>query len=442
MTDINLFWIFFGSASVVWVFIRFVKNLGKTIPIIELMLLTAGLQWIVGPIIEYSFPSFHYKYFMYVDQDVYMGYVLPAYFVFSAILLLGLRDKRKYTIQLEDLSYYSRYGIFLFFTGLTYDLLSGYLGFLGFLGYIISNLKYVGAIILFFSAERRLKRIFYAMIIFLFYRSLASALFHEFILWSVFFYIFWAYQYRPSVKIILSTFLLASLFLFTLQSVKATYRSQIWSGYSGNKLELFLALFVESLVSSDMEPDSSDDELSNNVRLNQGWIISAIMYQVPNEQDYFKGETIVTALRSSLVPRFLDPDKAIAGGKENFRRFTGLDLGDNTSMGISIIGEGYGNFGEIGGVIFMAVWAIFLLWIWKLTFRKAHQNILLVAFIPLIFLQVVKAETELVVVLNHLVKTLIFVLFFLYATKRIWSLRIIYLDEHPISEATPQSTIQ
>jgi hypothetical protein len=346
--------------------------------------------------------------------------------LFSHLFCSGLRNKWKYVIQLEDLQYFSRYGIFLFLVGLGYDLLSGFLGFLGFLGYIISNLKFVGAIILFFAPVPRLKRIFYVMILFLFYRSLVTALFHEFILWSVFFYIFWAYQYKPSTKMILTTFFIASLFLFTLQSVKATYRSQVWSGYSGNKLELFIALFIESIISEDSIEENAGYEVSNNVRLNQGWIISAIMYQVPESQDYFKGETIVEALRSSLVPRFLDPNKTIAGGRENFRRFTGLDLGDGTSMGISIVGEGYGNFGVIGGIVFMAFWAVFLLWIWKFIFRRVHKNILLVAFIPLIFLQVVKAETELVVVLNHLVKTLIFVLIFLYVTRMLWAKKLVY----------------
>ncbi|TDQ19363.1 hypothetical protein DFQ04_1184 [Algoriphagus boseongensis] len=421
-------WGLLGLITVFYVGYRFIRELGKSLPILELMLLVAGLQWIVGPLIEYSFPTLHYKYYMYVEEPVYMGYVAPAYFVFSAVLLIGLRKKWKYFIPLEDLGFYSRYGIFLFLVGLGYDLLSGYLGFLGFLGYIISNLKFVGAIILFFSPKLSLRRIFYLMILFLFYRSLTTALFHEFILWSAFFFIFWAYQYKPSIKIILTTFLLAGFFLLTLQSVKAAYRSQVWSGYAGNKVELFFTLFLESLVSEPIENEDLDTEVSNNVRLNQGWIISAIMYHVPNEQEFFEGETIIDAIRSSFVPRFLDPNKTLAGGRENFLRFTGLDLGEGTSMGISIVGEGYGNFGVEGGILFMFAWALFLLWVWKFILRKVYHNVLLTAFIPLIFFQVVKAETELVVVLNHLVKTLIFVLVFIYMTRKFWAFKLIYAD--------------
>jgi hypothetical protein len=47
-----------------------------------------------------------------------------------------------------------------------------------------------------------------------------------------------------------------------------------------------------------------------------------------------------------------------------------------------------------------------------------------VAFLPLMFLQVIKAETELVVVLNHLIKASIVIwAFFWFAKKRLnWKL--------------------
>jgi hypothetical protein len=246
---------------------------------------------------------------------------------------------------------------------------------------------------------------------------------------------FWAYRYKPSIKIILSTFAIAIFFLIALQTVKGIYRNQVWSGYSGNKVELFYTLIVNTYFSDEGNDAYGVSGVDNVVRLNQGWIISSIMDNVPESQDFFNGQTIIEAIRSSIVPRFLDPDKTQAGGRENFRKFTGLPINEGTSMGISIIGEGYGNFGVLGGIIFMGFWGLFITWIWNRIMKKSFQNILFVAFIPLIFLQVVKAETELVVVLNHLIKTLIFVLIFLMATRKIWSLKIIYVDEPVLSDA-------
>ena len=94
-------------------------------------------------------------------------------------------------------------------------------------------------------------------------------------------------------------------------------------------------------------------------------------------------------------------------------------------MGISIIGEAYGNYGYFGGIIFMAIWGWFIVQVWFLLVKKSTNQILLLAFFPLIFLQVVKAETEFVVVLNHLVKASLVVFLFFWVSKEFfnWNLK-------------------
>jgi hypothetical protein len=95
-------------------------------------------------------------------------------------------------------------------------------------------------------------------------------------------------------------------------------------------------------------------------------------------------------------------------------------------MGVSIVGEAYINFGKNGAVMFMMLWGLFLGKVWTWLLLKLKQNLLLLAFLPLIFLQVVKAETELVVVLNHLIKASIVVFAFFWAVKRFlnWNLNL------------------
>src|SRR5690606_29433178 len=107
-----------------------------------------------------------------------------------------------------------------------------------------------------------------------------------------------------------------------------------------------------------------------------------------------------------------------AGGQENFRKYTGLNLSDNTSMGLSIIGEFYANFGVAKGVLMMGVWGLLLVFVWKRLVFNSYKIPLLIFFLPLIFLQVVKAETELLVVLNHLIKSIIAVALFFWLTKK------------------------
>lgn len=412
------FWSLIGLLATLFVGFRFVLQLGKSLPVLELMLLLAGLQWIIGPLIEYNSPSLHYKYFMYVPQRTYMEFIAPAYAVFVVVVLLGIRNYNTLLISITDLKAFKNYGIAIFLIGVFFDLISSRLpGTLGFFVFIVANFKFAGALILFFSEDPRLKKIFYGSLVYLFVSALQQAMFHDLILWTVFFYMFWAIKYKPSVRTIALTLLVGALSLTTLQTIKAAYRLQVWNGYDGNKLELFAGLVVDAVLLNGANASELDGEL-NNVRLNQGWIISAIMDEIPDRVAFLHGETIREAVSASILPRFLNPDKKKAGGQDNFRKFTGLQIGDNTSMGISIIGEAYGNYKVFGGILFMGVWGLFLALFWRFLYKKVQQNLLVLAFLPLIFLQVVKAETELVVVLNHLVKSSIVVFLFFWGTKR------------------------
>ncbi len=419
------FWTLLGIVSVVYVFYVFISELGKSLPIMELMLLIAGLQWIIGPVIEYLNPSFHYKYYMYVPEDEYMSFVVPGYLVFTVIVLYILKKSSKFYVPLENLNLYSNIGLYLVAFGFFADI---FLEFLGFFGFLLGNFKYVGALILYFSPNKSYRKVFYVVIALLLFRALSNAMFHDFILWSVFFYMFFTYKYKPTMQTKLLTIVAAVVLASSLQTVKVAYRSQVWTGYSGNKVELFIGLMYNNLTGQGvtLEETNKNKDINNNVRLNQGWIISAVMKNIPNKQPFLEGGTVLDALQSSLLPRFIDSEKAKAGGRENFRKFTGLYLNDGTSMGISIIGEAYGNYGFFGGLIFMGIWGWFIVQVWFILIKKSRNQIILLAFFPLIFLQVVKAETELVVVLNHLIKATLVVYLFFWVGKEFfnWNFRL------------------
>jgi hypothetical protein len=411
---------YIGIIAVVIVFARFVSQLGKGIPILEMMTLIAGLQWIIGPILEYQLPSVDLRYSMYVAEADYMSFVVPAFLAFAGIIFFVIRKVSTVSLPIAHLAAYKKQGLNIFIFGLIFDFFGGSLpGFLGFFVYLFASFKYAGAIILYFSDDQKYRTLFYISIVYLFLRSLSNAMFHDFILWSTFFYMFWAIKFKPSVKTILSTFLIAFVSLSSLQTVKTAYRSEVWGGYEGNKVSLFFALFTDALLNEGLFAEVKEEEVDNNVRLNQGWIISAIMDHVPNNEPFFEGETIRTAFETAALPGVMRKNKTVAGGRENFRRFTGLEIGEGTSMGISIVGEAYGNYGVNGGILFMALWGLFLGRIWLFLMKYSHNNLLFLAFLPLIFLQVVKAETELVVVLNHLIKAMVLVfLFFMLIRKR------------------------
>ncbi|WP_282041188.1 hypothetical protein [Winogradskyella flava] len=411
-------WSYIGVISVVFVFYRFLKKLGHTIPILELLLLIAGLQWIVGAFIEYRTSFEHYKYYMYVEEVVYMSYVVPAYILFAIVVLYFSNRAKIVGLNTEQLKKNSSIGILLLIVGLFSDLIAGSVpDTLNFVIYLISAFKYIGVIILFFSNKKYHIRLFYFAILYLVTKALTSGFFHELILWGTFFYMFWAFKNKPTLRANLLTILAGFVISTTIQAVKSDYRTLIWSGYQGNYGSLFIEILGKRLSGGLSENKSEQEEL--NVRLNQGWIISAIMEHTPRVQSYAEGSTIDDAIGATLLPRFLSPNKKIAGGVENFEKYTGIELEDNTSMGMSLVGEGYANYGANGGIVFMVIWGLVIGLFWLFLIDKCRYNIVLYFFLPLIYLQVVKAETELVVVLNHLVKASILVFVFLWFVNKV-----------------------
>jgi hypothetical protein len=406
---------YIGLFFVGYVAFRFFKSLGKRLPVLELLLLIAGMQWILGAFIEYKVSYDHFKYYMYVDESTYMGYVVPAYALFVIVVFFINRKESKLDINLDELTPYSSYGLLLLGIGIVADFTkSSVPGSLQFVFFLLANFKYIGALILFFSKKKWHKYIFYLTILYLLLYSIRSGFFHDFILWSSFFYMFWAYKIKPSYRTNL-VILIVGFFLSTvIQMVKSDYRELIWNGYSGDPVGLFINIMQKRISGGFNEDRGEEGEL--NARLNQGWIISAILEHTPRVEPYAKGETIKEAMFASALPRFLNPDKKIAGGVENFEKYTGIQLEKNTSMGMSLMGEAYANFGKMG-ILFLGFWGFVLSGFWNFLIRKSKKKIIILFFLPLIFLQVVKAETELVVVLNHMVKASILVAGVLWLSK-------------------------
>jgi hypothetical protein len=419
----HYFWTSVGMAFTIYIFITLIDKMGKKIPIIELIAALASLQWILGPFIEYNKEFHHYRYRMYVDEPRYMAFVVPAILVFwiGSNLLKSRTDLDSVKKHVESLL--ERHPVFpyvLIIVGIIIPYFSFLLpASLGFLFFLISNIKYIGVIYLIHSSHRYRWPIFFGILLLTAGSAIAAGMFHDFLLWSMLFFTFLAKEWRLlfTQKILFT--LLGILLAITIQSIKAQYRAFAWSSnFEGNKISLFLSIAVNEWISG--EVFMPKDESDMNARLNQGWIISSIMYNVPASVPFAEGRTIKEGIIASLVPRFLNPNKKIAGGRENFRTFTGLTISDRTSMGISIAGEGYANYGWTGGIFFMFFWGLFISLFWRLLENWSKYFPTLLIWSPILFLQVIKAETEFSVVINHLMKASIVVFALVWFVKWIW----------------------
>jgi hypothetical protein len=376
------------------------RKVNTGLPLLELANLVAVLQWTIGPALSYFWGIDHYRYHMYVPESVYFSYVLPATCTFSASILgFGLFAKQENLLANLNRDFFFHYGIYLLLIAVAAELVTGAAPVsVQFFFHLLSQLRYVAAV--YFLLSRHPYGIILALLATssLFVNSKNSGMFHDLLLWLALIFCIWFptakwLHYRKAV-----IFTIGAISVFAIQVVKQDYRERL---KSGDKPSLVL-MAVEYLSPAGKAWEKDVLSLAL-VRLNQGWIVSAVMANVPLKVQFANGETVTDAL-VAIAPRFLLPNKSKAGGRDNFRKYTGLPIGENTSMCICVLGEAYANFGEFGGIAFMGLFgagfALYYSRILKWVVR--HPDFLF--WIPLIFYQAIKAETDLVVITNQIVK--------------------------------------
>ncbi|MCZ2223421.1 MAG: hypothetical protein LC122_07300 [Chitinophagales bacterium] len=423
-----------GIGLLIFSLLDFTNKIGKTIPILETMLVIACLQWILGPYIDYNSTYQHYKYYMYVNEEEYMNLVVPSLFLF-AIPTYYFSNKINYIAFLNRIQYIgltNKTAVYLIITGFIADVTGRFVpSFLGFIFFLLSTVKFVGVLFLFYSKSKyrwlALGVLFFAQIVF----SVAAGMFHSLLLWMVLMFIFISVGLKLSYFQKLLILVVGFWFTFILQTVKVEYRKITWQeGFSGNKLQVFIDAFVNKaneffFIDSKIENREEDDEVAGvNNRLNQGWIVSKIMDHIPSEESFLGGFTIRDAILSSFYLSAFAENKVVGGGKETYQRLTGFTLSSSTSMGTGIIGEAYGNFGVEGTYLFMLLWGLFIGLFLLFLFKKSDVYYTLPLWIPIIFLQVVKAETDFYTVFNHLLKSTILVFAILYFIRRKYKIAV------------------
>ena len=418
-----------GFAFTFYIFFLFLQKLGKEIPIKEFFLLIASFQWIVGAKIAYNLGKVHYKYYMYVSENEYMLYVVPGVLLFYigmnlVKLNLGFQPINRIFSNHKQRAIFI--AVILIFIGLISFFANRYFAIsgLGFLLFLSTILLYVGLIYLIKAIPRRKNLIFFSTVLFVFTFSVSDGLFHNLIIISSFL-LFFIFNHESRLRSKITLVVFGFLSMYIIQTIKGEFRQIIWEGAQNkNPVEAFAFVLQEEFAPSDPVQytvnlkgnKELEEQATMNTRLNQGWIISKVMDNVPKNQEFLEGETILEAFEASLLPRFLFPNKKGATDAiDNFRKITGIDITRGTSMGLSIIGEFYANFGVIGGWLAMFIYGFSLTFFIKL-FCNIYSPVILLWLI-LFFFQVVKAETELLKVLNHLFKSIFFFIIFQFVMK-------------------------
>lgn len=263
------------------------------------------------------------------------------------------------------------------------------------------------------------KALLFALFFLLLFEAIRSTMFGELVLVFLLGILYRITQKQWPLWQLLAGQLVLVLLVCYLISFKYDYRFlsknlQSWP----EKTALFARLAAHRLFHP-WEPEVADILVA---RLGQGANMSLALKQVPANQPFVQGETIWTAVKSALVPRLLQPDKPVAGGAENVRRFMGIDH-LNYSINLGVVGEAYVNFGaDWRFVLFLVVYVLFFRVLYEGSLYMLGEMPEWVFFLPLVFFTVVSMEKDVLTILNHVVKSLALVVV-VYWVVRFWRYR-------------------
>ncbi|MBZ5858004.1 hypothetical protein [Flavihumibacter profundi] len=419
---------FIVITTALYLFFLILERLGKKIILLESVAFLYTLTCLLIPV-------FGYKYFTYtnilariwvkympVSSDRYFEFAVPAICLFSSVLLLPISsslggiDEGLFTLRQvhkikEIIKGKERYGAFIVLYGILFYFVSDYLpSTLQFFALLLFFSSFAGILYVYFSPAFRSKTLISIFFVFFILNTtLNSGMFTIIIYMGLTLLSFFLLGRKISIWKKFIFFLIAVVLFSGIQKTKVAYRNYIWNkGYEGNKFMLFANLFVESFTEGGKiaEPDTY---FPLYVRANQGFNIALVMRRIPTYKEHDRGEYLFKTIASSVVPRFLWPDKPEAGGKINMEYYTGsIILGYSTNVGP--LGEAYGSFGVYGGVIFMAALGFFIRWFYLTIFKISKKYPLLICWLPVLFFQTVySGETDTLQIMNSLIKTSLFI---------------------------------
>ena len=293
-------------------------------------------------------------------------------------------------------------------------------GELGFFIYLISMIRFVGAFSLFALNNKKYTYLAVLVLFIEIYFGFRSGMYHDAIMWLIFFLLFFLYTKKPSFKIkIVGLVSIVFLILF-IQAIKFSYREQVWKN---GKIANFETISEVGYQKANTESLIGEENLLSTLnRGNQAWIFASTVDRMDRFKDFQGLNNVNKYIEAALFPRFLAPNKLTSGNKEIFNQFSGHTINDSTSMGLGIFADGYIAYGAWGVYIFGFVLGL----IFSLTFRLVERWTKISPFYVLLLLPMlnyaVRPDCELQTTINHLAKSIVVFGTLVYFTKKRFTL--------------------
>lgn len=420
-----------------YLLLRFVNNFGYTICFFDFLVFYSALDTLVLPLIGYRVYNIDnpiarkWGAYMRIPEEVYYNFLIPcnlALFAganFFTKKFSSSKIRELFNNLAEKAQDKGKIGIVLTVIGFFATFLDNIGGSLSFVFHLLSMLKYVGPLYIYFSNLSFRKQALIISVALFLVQSIAKGMFGEFVMYLLLALMLLTIKFNLRFATKLVVFIVGLFLVTILQSIKGAYRSITWRGNTINgislqnssQVEIFGTLFVNRLSNTDKLFDEKTS-FGLYVRLNQGYLISRAMDYVPRVEPFANGETILRTMGAIIVPRFLWPDKPESGGAENLARFLGIKGKLSYSMNIGPYGEAYGNFGPEYGIVFIFVYGLFLSFLFKKFLTNCYKRPALILWGPLLFYYTLSVETDILTTLNSFIKGSIFVALVFWVGKK------------------------
>ncbi len=383
----------------------FVQHADNSIDLRVLLRMSALLFMWVSPAASYFFAEaswYHATYKMAVEPAFYFALIIPCTVAFNLALWVPVGTERVWAGSGNKWQ-----GWLLLSIGLTTQQLAQYFDIPFWLRhpvFLTGQLWLVGLLFLQQAYPNRRWLILGGGLVYLLHIALQSTLFGYSIIWSVILLCYTLKVGEISWRFRLAGMMAMILLVLFLLSFKYEYRQQVWHEQrSEPNWQIFLRMTVQRILNP---ADLLQPEIFQHYtdRLNQGYHTAMAMAYVPAQEPFAHGATLLEDVRAALLPRLWAPDKHKAGGAENIRRFSGIQA-QRWSSNIGHFGEAYVNFGVGGAWIVMLGYGLLIsAAVW------AMQRYFPLPWLAFVLEPVLNVEEDIGMGMNHLTKSLLFVL--------------------------------
>jgi hypothetical protein len=302
-----------------------------------------SLQMLVGPAFAYmGLDQYQYfKYKMQIPEQDYFLYAIPAVCCFIVGLNINSRLRGEMVDEKRIKQYVSQQPRMLYIL-----IIVGFLSSIAntffsssfdLVFYLLGSAKYIGAFLLIIGGVRLKPWILVVVFGSIVLSSLGSTMFHDLITWLIFLLAVLAIKFKPPVLIKAAFGVGFILLIATIQLLKGAYRDASTFQNKAGSVDLFGEVY-QTQESKGGIFDKKNLAV-NNVRINQGFIVTYIMNNIPAKVAYANGDELYQILEAAFLPRIIAPNKLKSGDNSLVTKYSGIRLNPDTSMSLSAMGD-------------------------------------------------------------------------------------------------------